>query len=106
MKLKRPRIQSKRIPVFEKNPNNKGMQAHTRIYMRYFGIGIDDRPLCEYCRRRVIVDIHHLEGRRVHEANNIENLIGLCRSCHTDAHNEKISKCDLQKIHHQNLRAN
>ncbi len=109
-KVKRPRIIKQSNPIFIKNESTgNGMKKHTRIYMKFFGLGIDSRPLCEFCGERPIVDVHHIESRKMGGSSSkdyIENLIGLCRECHTLAHNGGISKCDLQEKHYQNLRAN
>ena len=78
------------------------MQKHAQIYTNYFAIGQDDRPLCEVCQSKQIVDIHHIYGRGK-GMNIIENLIGLCRECHNDAHINKISKDQLTEIHLKNL---
>ena len=78
------------------------MKKHTRIYYKYFGYGIDDRILCEYCNSKIAVDIHHIDNKGMggsKEKDNIENLIALCRVCHEDAHKEKITKSELISIH-------
>ena len=78
------------------------MQKHTKIYMRYFGYGIDDFIPCEVCGARC-VDIHHLEGRGK-DKDRIELLIGLCRKCHDKAHNsnrefnERLKEIHLKRL--------
>jgi len=47
------------------------MQPHTKIYMKYFGYGIDE----------------------------IENLMGLCRKDHERAHNDPEYNEQLKQIH-------
>lgn len=81
------------------------MKKHTKIYMDYFGYTIADFIPCEKCHKKA-VDIHHIEPRGMGGSKSkdyIENLIALCRECHTDAHAEKISKQELKKIHNANL---
>jgi hypothetical protein len=74
------------------------MQKHTKTYMHYFGYGIDDFIPCEICGARV-ADVHHIKGRIGKDANNISNLMGLCRECHNDAHAEKWTDSELINIH-------
>ena len=60
------------------------MQKHVKVYMDYFGYGEQDWMPCEWCAGKA-VDVHHLEGRGKGK-DVIENLVGLCRSCHVEAH--------------------
>lgn len=81
------------------------MKNHTKIYMKYFDYVQDDVILCEHCKK-VAVDIHHIYNKGMGGSKNkdyIENLIALCRKCHTMAHNEEISKEELILIHAKNL---
>ena len=73
------------------------MQKHTRIYMKYFDYGEQDFIPCEACGREA-VDIHHIHGRGK-DKDIIENLMALCRRCHEKAHQEKLSKSELEYIH-------
>ena len=70
------------------------MKRHTRTYMRHHGYGEQDFVPCEVCGSRC-VDVHHIHGRI---SDDIDNLIGLCRACHTDAHDGKITKDELLNI--------
>jgi hypothetical protein len=79
------------------------MKKHTKIYTDYFGIGEQDKPLCEYCECMPINDIHHITGRGKGK-DCIENLIGLCRDYHNLAHSEKLSKSELMETHKKNLK--
>lgn len=74
------------------------MQKHTKVYMDFFGYGEQDFVPCENCGKRA-VDIHHINFRSHCGEDTIDNLIGLCRSCHNAVHNEKISKHDLFYMH-------
>jgi hypothetical protein len=80
------------------------MQPHTKIYYNHFDYGEQDILLCECCSRQA-VDIHHIQGRSK-AGNVIENLMALCRRCHDMAHQEKISKGELQYIHNNFLIGN
>jgi len=73
------------------------MQKHIKVYIDYFDICEQDVVKCEICgkQRRVDkggFDIHHINGRIGKDANNIENLILLCRKCHTDVHEGREEK--------------
>ena len=73
------------------------MLKHTKIYMKYFDYGEQDFIPCEACGREA-VDIHHIHGRGK-DKDIIENLMALCRRCHEKAHQEKLSKSELEYIH-------
>ena len=84
------------------------MQAHVKNYLEYYGYTSEDVILCERCKSKAS-DIHHIQYRshfgtkKAVERDNVKNCIALCRECHTAAHEEKISKEELQNIHDQNL---
>lgn len=79
------------------------MQKHTKNYFAHFGYDISDIIMCEVCKIRQSVDIHHVIPRsrfgkkRKEEQDNVNNLIALCRECHDKAHanliNEEIKQC-------------
>jgi predicted restriction endonuclease len=75
------------------------MKKHTRIYLQHFSYGEQDMIPCEICGSRA-VDIHHIRGRGKGK-DVIENLMGLCRDHHNQAHADKISKTELQEIHNK-----
>lgn len=88
--------------------NKLKMKKHVKIYTDYFKLGIDSTAECEYCHIQGPInngfDIHHIFGRIGKNANNIENLICLCRQCHNNAHNELYSKHELLIKHQKNLK--
>jgi hypothetical protein len=60
------------------------MKNHTKIYLKYFGYGIDDYFACEVCDNRG-VDLHHIDARGMggsKDKDDITNLICVCRQCH------------------------
>jgi 5-methylcytosine-specific restriction endonuclease McrA len=79
------------------------MQAHTKNYLKAMGLTPADFIPCEVCTTQA-VDIHHVIPRskfgkkRKAEQDHISNLIALCRTCHNLAHDNKISKEELQLI--------
>ena len=79
------------------------MTPHVKTYLNYYGYGIDDVIMCENCRQRKAVDIHHIQYRSRGGGNDINNLIALCRVCHNQAHMELLSPDYLSKIHKMNL---
>lgn len=68
------------------------MQVHTKVYMRYFGYQIAEDCTCEvYDNGTILNDVHHIFGRGKGK-DVIENLIGLCRMHHDQAHAKKSVK--------------
>ena len=62
------------------------MKKHTKVYLDYFGYGMDSFIPCELCNSRA-VDIHHIDCRGMggsKDKDNIENLMALCRNCHIE----------------------
>ena len=60
---------------------------------------------CEVCNKQA-VDIHHIEPRGMggsKEADTIENLMALCRDCHTRYGDVKHHKEWLKHIHERKL---
>ena len=73
------------------------MQKYVRMYLDFHGYTIADNILCEMCSGPA-VDIHHIAAKGMGgnpKADCIENLIGLCRSCHDKAHAGAITKDEL-----------
>ena len=63
------------------------MKRHTRIFFKYWGYGDQHLPDCWVCYKPA-VDIHHIIGRGQGGdpkkiKDSINNLIPLCRDCHT-----------------------
>lgn len=79
------------------------LKKHTKVYLSQMGYETCDWIPCEVCaapQEPGIGDVHHIDGRRIKNANHIDNLIFLCRYCHQQAHgiNGKISKQSLKQI--------
>lgn len=82
------------------------MKRHTKTYMDYFGYVLDDIILCEICGS-VAVDIHHIEARGMggsKNADNIENLMAVCRGCHLSYGDKKDKTEYLISIHEKHLK--
>jgi hypothetical protein len=61
------------------------MKNHTKVYLKGMGYDTTDWIPCEVCQSKA-VDIHHIESRGMggsKHADTIENLMALCRTCHT-----------------------
>lgn len=85
------------------------MQNHVKVYLNFFGYTPFDVIQCEICNA-VAVDIHHIDargmgGRRDHSADNIENLIALCRHHHNEYEGIKEMKPYLRMVHQATIDA-
>ena len=77
------------------------MNNHTKIYLKYFAYDTSDFIPCEMCGLKA-QDIHHIEARGMggsKHADNIENLMALCRKCHIDFGDKKQHKEMLKVVH-------
>jgi 5-methylcytosine-specific restriction endonuclease McrA len=77
------------------------MRNHTKIYFDFFGLDESDFVGCEVCGHKA-VDIHHIEARGMggsKEADNIENLMAVCRICHILYGDKKNYKDFLKQKH-------
>lgn len=67
------------------------MKKHTKVYLEYYGYDETDFIPCEMCGSKA-VDIHHVESRGMGGSKSkdyIENLIAVCRICHTKCHSDR-----------------
>ena len=77
------------------------MRNHTKTYLNFFGYDTSDFIPCEMCGLKA-QDIHHIEARGMggsKHADNIENLMALCRKCHIDFGDKKQHKEMLKVVH-------
>lgn len=78
------------------------MEKHRKIYFDFFGY--DEGKVCEMCPN-FMTDVHHIAMRSKTfgpKRDQIENLIGLCRSCHRRSHNveqPELTAEELSKRH-------
>lgn len=79
------------------------MTKHCKVYFAYFGYGIDSFVPCEVCGSRS-TDVHHVKYKSRGGKDVIENLMGVCRTCHDKAHREELKESELSEIHLQFLR--
>jgi ribosome-binding protein aMBF1 (putative translation factor) len=81
------------------------MRKHTKVYIDFFGYGMDSWMPCEICGGTA-VDVHHIEARGMggsKEADSIDNLMGVCRSCHIEYGDKKAHKSMLVEVHNKFL---
>ena len=67
------------------------MQNHTKVYFNFFGYDESSYIECEMECGSKAVDIHHLERRNKTKNDYIENLVGLCRSCHINCNDSSFN---------------
>lgn len=81
------------------------MKPYTQVYLNHFGYSTADFIPCEICDSRA-VDIHHIEARskRKDLLNDINNLMALCRKCHSEYGDIVELKPKLQEIHNLRLK--
>ena len=71
--------------------------------MNFFGYDESSYIECEMeCGSRA-VDIHHLERRNKIKNDYIENLIGVCRSCHIKAESDRCFNMYAKIKHLENV---
>lgn len=68
-----------------KTVTRRNMKKHVKNYMKEHGFGEQDVIPCEACNG-VAVDIHHIEYKSQGGTDDAENLIALCRMCHSFIH--------------------
>ena len=81
------------------------MKNHTKVYLKGMGYTTTDFIPCEVCQGQA-VDIHHIESRGMGGskiADTIENLMALCRKCHTEYGDKKQHKEMLTATHNHHL---
>jgi hypothetical protein len=77
------------------------MKPHTKIYFNYFGYDVTSFIPCEICGK-MANDIHHIHARGMggsKQADNIENLMALCRNHHIEYGDKKQHIDFLTQIH-------
>ena len=77
------------------------MKPHVKIYLTHFGYDETSFIPCEICHQKA-VDIHHIECRGMggtKQTETIENLMALCRTCHTEFGDISELKQKLIEIH-------
>jgi 5-methylcytosine-specific restriction endonuclease McrA len=81
------------------------LKNHTKVYCSHFGYILDEFIPCEVCGSRA-VDIHHIKARGMggsKNANDITNLMALCRRCHITYGDRKHLIEFLEEIHNKKI---
>lgn len=82
------------------------MKKHVKLYHDHFMIEPGDWIGCEVCDTTA-VDIHHIEPRGMggsKSKDDPENLMALCRECHTMFGDKKKFKRMLKKMHYERVK--
>jgi 5-methylcytosine-specific restriction endonuclease McrA len=77
------------------------MQKHTDIYYKAFGYDRGDYVACEVCGKKSD-DTCHIQPRGMGSSkklDRIENLMAMCRECHTRTEGQKSMKAVLFTRH-------
>jgi 5-methylcytosine-specific restriction endonuclease McrA len=77
------------------------MKKHTRVYLEHFGFDTETFIPCEVCGTKA-VDIHHIHRRGMggsKSADNIDNLMAVCRICHIKYGDLKKYMDFLKEVH-------
>ena len=72
------------------------MAKYKKNYFKAHCLDECDTVFCEVCGA-VAVDIHHIDYKSHGGTDDSENLIALCRHCHEQAHESKLSKEYLRR---------
>jgi len=81
------------------------MKRHVKLYHEFFNHTPGDWIGCEVCDTTA-VDIHHIEPRGMggsKEKDTPDNLMALCRECHTQFGDKKKYKRMLNRMHHEKV---
>lgn len=86
----------------EKFYKSKQWQNTRNAYVRYIG------GLCEECYKKgkivPVEEVHHiipLTPENINNPNitvNWENLVGLCRECHRQAHSKRVKRYEVDEM--------
>lgn len=80
------------------------MQQYIKNYLEHHNLDEGDNIVCQWCGCQPAIDVHHIEPRSKfgkktrHIRDDPSNLIALCRECHNDAHDNKMTKDKLREI--------
>lgn len=77
------------------------MKEHTKVYFEKMGYDTTEFVPCEVCQSKA-VDIHHIDARGMgggKNANDIANLMAVCRVCHVQYGDIQELKPQLRIIH-------
>jgi 5-methylcytosine-specific restriction endonuclease McrA len=87
------------------------MKNHVRVYLKFWGYAVSslsqEKIPCDYCQK-LNTEVHHISkrgsgGRK--KKDTPENLVALCRTCHTMAdHNKEFNDMVKKKLDEKIMR--
>jgi len=80
---------------------SQNMKPHVKLYLNHFNYDVTSFIPCEICGK-MANDIHHIHARGMggtKKADNIENLMALCRNHHIEYGDKKQHIDFLTQIH-------
>jgi len=84
------------------------MKNHTKVYLDKMGYAEGEYIPCEVCQMEA-VDVHHISPRGMGGSKTkdyIQNLVGLCRTCHTLCESDKEFNNKVKELHLKILEVN
>lgn len=78
------------------------MKKHVYNYFKHYGYVCQEEVMCEICGSPA-QDLHHIQYGRYKRDDSVQNIIALCRHHHNEAHQNKLTREYLTKIHNDNL---
>jgi 5-methylcytosine-specific restriction endonuclease McrA len=84
------------------------VKKHVKIYLKALGYSGAEYMPCEVCQAPA-VDVHHIKARGMggsKSKDTLENLMGLCRACHTEYGDKTKHRHMLVEKHKQFLDVN
>jgi len=78
------------------------MKPYIKTYLDAAGISVGERIMCEVCGFREATEIHHIKRRGMggsKTADKPENLMAVCRECHTKYGDKRQYIAELQAKH-------
>ena len=84
------KVEAKRYEKYDRNPDTR--RRYSRAWKRIRDRYISQYPLCEQCEKdgKIVpaAEVHHKIPISQGGTHARENLMSLCRSCHTKIHHE------------------
>tara|TARA_B100000029_G_scaffold6331_1_gene6855 strand:- start:236 stop:511 length:276 start_codon:yes stop_codon:yes gene_type:complete len=87
------------------------MKNHVRVYLKFWGYAVSslsqEKIPCDYCQK-LNTEVHHISKRGSggsKKKDTPENLVALCRTCHTMAdHNKEFNDMVKKKLDEKIMR--
>ena len=87
------------------------MKNHVRVYLKFWGYAVSslsqEKIPCDYCQK-LNTEVHHISKRGSggsKKKDTPQNLVALCRTCHTMAdHNKEFNDMVKKKLDEKIMR--